>query len=234
MGKGSNFHGVRAYRATYLVIFLLIGMLVLPQLVRGQAVGIVYSFGSNTSDASSPIGGVIQGSDGALYGAANESSSGSGAVYKIVPGTGAEVLLYNTTSQGNAIQSLASTLLQASNGNIYGVGQFGGANFSGGVFQIAANGQESTLHDFSGMNGDDSESAREFDNGLADFIAPLQGGLLQGSDGNFYGTASGSFGSDGDYGSVFRLTPGGQYTLIHSFGTANADGRTPESTPIEG
>lgn len=59
-------------------------------------------------------------------------------------------------------------------------------------------------------------------------------GIIQGSDGNFYGTTSeaGQFGA----GTLFEISPTGQFTLLHSFcSLANcADGRQPYSPPIQG
>jgi len=70
-----------------------------------------------------------------------------------------------------------------------------------------------------------------------------QAPLLEASDGNFYGTASVG-GSDGAgcpqscVGTVFKLTPQGQFTLLHVFTGAGtptfADGSTPRGGLVEG
>src|SRR5438045_397207 len=57
-----------------------------------------------------------------------------------------------------------------------------------------------TLHNFK-LNGTD---------GYAPF-----GALIQGTDGNFYGTTN--EGGANSYGTVFQITPGGALTILHSF-----------------
>ncbi|WP_263355904.1 choice-of-anchor tandem repeat GloVer-containing protein [Acidicapsa ligni] len=69
----------------------------------------------------------------------------------------------------------------------------------------------------------------EFAGGTADGFAPYTG-LIQASDGNFYGTTQD--GGSGSGGTVFEVTPTGQYTVIHSF-TNGMDGGQPYSALIE-
>jgi uncharacterized repeat protein (TIGR03803 family) len=52
---------------------------------------------------------------------------------------------------------------------------------------------------------------------------------VQGTDGNFYGTTSGG-GAHG-VGTVFKITPAGALTLLHSFG--GADGAAPEARLLQ-
>jgi uncharacterized repeat protein (TIGR03803 family) len=68
------------------------------------------------------------------------------------------------------------------------------------------------LHAFVGSDGQNPEA-----------------GLIQGSDGNFYGTTI--LGGVG-YGTVFKITPGGTLTTLHSF--AGSDGFNPEAGLVEG
>jgi uncharacterized repeat protein (TIGR03803 family) len=67
------------------------------------------------------------------------------------------------------------------------------------VYKITLAGKITVLHTFAGPDGE----------------YPL-GILVQGPDGNFYGTTSGG-GASGANGVVFKITPTGTYTLIHSF-----------------
>lgn len=64
----------------------------------------------------------------------------------------------------------------------------------------------------------------------ADGQAPL-GALVQGSDGNFYGTTSFGGGNSGYAGTVFKLTPSGTFTTLHSFGSG--DGAEPRAALIQ-
>jgi uncharacterized repeat protein (TIGR03803 family) len=69
---------------------------------------------------------------------------------------------------------------------------------------------------------------------IADGYGP-SGGLIQGTDGNFYGTTSngGAFVNDGSFciacsfGTVYRITPAGAETVLHSFPASGSDGTSP-------
>jgi uncharacterized protein (TIGR03437 family) len=100
-------------------------------------------------------------------------------------------------------------LTLAGNGSFYGVTEFGGSNDDGTVFRISSGGVLETLTVF----------------GPATSLAnrSLPGGLIQAIDGNFYGTTSRD-GASGK-GTVFKITPGGALTTLHSF--AGPDGSYP-------
>jgi len=59
-------------------------------------------------------------------------------------------------------------------------------------------------------------------------------GLVQGTDGNFYGTTGN--GGMSDYGTIFEITPGGALTTLYSFCTQTncTDGATPYGGLVEG
>jgi uncharacterized repeat protein (TIGR03803 family) len=108
-------------------------------------------------------------------------------------------------------------LVQGTDGNFYGTTQAGGAsgrctNGCGTVFKITAAGTLTTLHSFDSTDGSGSE-----------------GGLVLGTDGNFYGTTYAG-GANGD-GTVFKITPAGTLTTLHTFG--GADGRNPASSLVQ-
>src|SRR5437667_98828 len=91
-----------------------------------------------------------------------------------------------------------SPLVQGFDGNLYGVTFYGGATDGGTVFKITTGGQLTTLHSFAGQP---TEGA-----------GPV-GGLVQGTDGNFYG-ATNSGGGVRNPGTVFKITPGGTFTTL--------------------
>jgi uncharacterized repeat protein (TIGR03803 family) len=110
-----------------------------------------------------------------------------------------------------------ATLVQGSDGNFYGTTPLGGAQAKGTIFKIDAAGTLTTLHSFSGFPGDGA--------------APV-GGLVQGSDGNFYGTTA----SGGAFfqGTIFRMTSSGAITVLHSFNSFFGEGAVPIAGLVEG
>ena len=87
-------------------------------------------------------------------------------------------------------------MIQGSDGNFYGTTNFNGVGGDGGtVFKMTPVGSLTTLITFTGANG-----------------ANPYGSLVQGSDGNFYGTTAG--GGNGGEGTVYELTPGGVLTTL--------------------
>jgi uncharacterized repeat protein (TIGR03803 family) len=92
-------------------------------------------------------------------------------------------------------------LALGSDGNFYGTTWNGGSSmYDGAVFRITPAGVLTTLHNFTGKNSDGAEAST---------------GVIQGSDGNFYGTTM-SGGRRG-VGTVFKITPAGVLTTLHSF-----------------
>jgi uncharacterized repeat protein (TIGR03803 family) len=87
----------------------------------------------------------------------------------------------------------------------------------GTVFKITAGSKLTTLHSFDGTDGADP-----------------YGGLVQATNGNFYGTASGGGSSGnciGGCGTVFKIRPAGKLTTLHGF--AGADGELPEAGLVQ-
>ena len=156
----------------------------------------LYSF-SDGSDGAGPTAGVIQASDGNLYGTTYYGSAYHwGTIFKITT-DGALTTLYSFN--GSDGSSPGGSLIQASDGNLYGTTILGGAGNIGTVFRITTDGTLTSLYSFSGGN---------------DGAYPYAG-LIQASDGNLYGTTY--KGGAGNRGTVFQITPSGTLTTIHSF-----------------
>ena len=98
-------------------------------------------------------------------------------------------------------------LVQDADGNFYGTTFSGGANGYGTIFKLTPAGAYTVLHDFNG--GDGSNPA-----------APL----VLGSDGSLYGTTLYSVSSDPAAGTFFKVTPTGEFTVLHSFDDATGGG----------
>lgn len=131
---------------------------------------------------------LIQASDGNLYGTTKgggiedcyNTSDGCGTIYRLTP-TGTFTTLYNfcAVRDGNG-QCLdgalpGEALLEGTDGNFYGVTAFGGTGLYGTIFQITKAGVLTTLYNFCTQTN------------CADGSTPY-GALLQGTDGDFYGT----------------------------------------------
>jgi len=181
---------------------------------------VLYSFGTTGStDGRYPNAGLIQGSDGNFYGTTPNGGTGSmGTVFRVTP-AGVEAVLYSfgPPSGKDAVNPFAA-LVQANDGNFYGVTVGGGANNTGTVFRVSTAGIESVLYSFGLASGSDGQ-------------APT-GSLIQASDGNLYGvTAAG--GSNGT-GTVFRITLAGQESVLYSFGpTSSSDARAPGTALVQ-
>jgi len=174
-------------------------------------VTVLYNFSGGT-DGSGPVGRLVQGSDGALYGATyGGGSAGFGNIFKITTGGILTALYQFDLTHGG--QPYAG-LVQGTDGNFYGTTYSGGSSCCGTVFKITPQGGLTVLHSFG--NGDDG-----------DF--PVAS-LIQGRDGNLYGTTPDG-GPDND-GTVFKITPTGAFTILHSF--VDTDGRYPACGVIQG
>ena len=170
------------------------------------------------NDGAYPQAGLVQGIDSNFYGTTYGSGSGPsayGTVFRISPG-GSLTTLWSFTG-GNDGASPWAALVQGSDSNFYGTASDGGANGNGTVFRISPSGGLTTLWSFTGGN---------------DGANPLAG-LVQGSDGNFYGTTYGSGSGPSGYGTVFRISPSGRLTNLWSF-TGCGDGANPFAGLVQG
>jgi uncharacterized repeat protein (TIGR03803 family) len=144
------------------------------------------------------VAGLVRGADGNVYGTFTDQGGqqGNGNVFKIAP-DGTLTLLYVFT--GGADGSWPNGLVQGNDGNFYGTAQYDGAWGWGTVFKITPAGTLTPLYQFTGEE---------------DGYNPLTT-LVQGSDGNFYGTTSNG-GTNGN-GSVFWVDPSGNFTNLYTF-----------------
>jgi uncharacterized repeat protein (TIGR03803 family) len=164
-----------------------------------------------------PVAGLVEGTDGNFYGTTiTYASDGYGTIFKMTP-DGAVATLH---SFGGADGSWpVAPLMEASNGHFYGTTAQGGPASSicvstgcGTVFEITPEGVLTTLHYFAGPDG----------------LSP-SGALIEGTDGNLYGTASGGGPANSSChfgcGTIFQITPEGKFTTLHAFD--GLDGRYP-------
>jgi uncharacterized repeat protein (TIGR03803 family) len=180
----------------------------------------------NCIDGSSGARGLTLATNGKFYGVTGDGGAqNAGTIFKVTP-DGQFLTLHSFNRSDGATPN---GLIQATNGNLYGTTLGGGANNSGVIFELTPEGQFQVLYNFcSQVNCTDG----------ANPYAPL----MQGSDGNFYGTTTfggasqikqGSLG----FGTVYQITPAGQFTTLHTFCIAGgncADGAFPEAGLTQG
>lgn len=188
----------------------------------GGAEAVLYFFGSQPgcSDGIGVFGGVIQASDGNFYGTTSQGGTdgcgglGCGTVFTATPG-GTVTTLYRFGGGLDGATPVAG-VVQGSDGNFYGTTVAGGTNGGGTVFKITSNGTLTVLYSFCAKAN------------CSDGASP-QGALVQGKDGNFYGTTNA--GGSGNLGTVFKITSAGKLTTLHRF--VGADGASPFAGVIQ-
>jgi uncharacterized repeat protein (TIGR03803 family) len=230
----------------------------------------LYSFCAQIGcpDGNSPTASLIQATDGNFYGTTEGGGSnncqffahGCGTIFKITAG-GTLTTLYSFCAQIGCPDGAhpRASLMQATDGNLYGTTSWGGANqgdyTSGTVFRITTAGVLTTLHSFDGTDGGYPWAGLiQADDGnffgattwtvfrispggalttLSTSLVGVLGGLIQADDGNFYGTTQGG-GAYGN-GTVFKITPTGALTTLYSFCPKDcSDGEFPEAALAQG
>jgi uncharacterized repeat protein (TIGR03803 family) len=219
---------------------------------------VLHRFGSVTNsqhqplDGASPRAPLVNGPSNTLYGTTYFGGSngyvhatpGYGAVFKVTTnGTFTELHSFDGSDGANP-----TGLVLGLDTNLYGVTSYGGSNSTavdtngdagfGSIYKMTANGQLTTLYSFGASIGPSGNAL--------DGSQPTT--LIQGRDGNFYGTTA--FGGsnnavvdgEGDMGcgTVFKVDTNGNLTSLYSFGASfNAkgyplDGRDPSGPLVEG
>jgi uncharacterized repeat protein (TIGR03803 family) len=152
--------------------------------------------------------------DGNFYGTTSVGGTNSiGTIFRITP-SGAFTSLYSFTPSSG---QMPNALIQASDGNFYGTTYQQGVHTAGTFFKMTTSGSVTVLYAFCSLSGCS-------DGGQPN--APL----LQGPDGNFYGTTS--LGGTHSAGTVFKMTPSGTLTTLHAF--TGGDGLGPVAALILG
>jgi uncharacterized repeat protein (TIGR03803 family) len=150
------------------------------------------------TDGANPYGKLAQATDGSFYGTteAGGANGRGGTVFKI---TSSGVLTTLHSFDGTDGANPYAELIQGTDGKFYGTTYYGGTNHEGTVFRITPGGMLTTLHSFAGHPTDGAHPT---------------GGLIQDTDGSFYGTTN--WGGAHARGTVFSLSVGlGPFVETH-------------------
>lgn len=178
----------------------------------------LHSFDRGKRDARQPYTGLVQAGDGDLYGTTfMGGSENRGVVFRIsLSGTYSVVHEFTGDDGG----SPEGALVAGPDGALYGTTLEGGENNRGTIYRLGTDGQLTTLFSFPPLGPFNAEGLATNDTGTNP-----RAGLTLGADGNFYGTAY--QGGEGGKGTVYRMTPAGELTVLHHFAGGAHDGALP-------
>ncbi len=157
--------------------------------------------------------GVILDAAGNLYG--STSSAGTAGIVYEIEASGKVKTLYNFQPAGGGSEPSSYLTLDAA-GSLYATTAFGGGHGNAGVvYKLSPAGHETVLYTFKG--------------GSTDGANPGYNVVLN-QAGNLYGVTT--HGGAANQGVVYKVTPSGQETILHSF-TGRADGGSPTGLAID-
>lgn len=177
---------------------------------------VLYEFLSG-NDGHCPFAGVAVSDIGTIYGMTTGLGWGgnpNGSVWEFATKTGLQtVYVFQNGSDGEWPDQ--APVLDHS-GNIFGTTHIqNGASFAGAIWKISAAGDFTILHDL---------------DGITEGFEPNSPLLLDLADGNLYGTTSS--GGYSNYGTIFKISPSGAFTVLHSF-TGGSDGAVPTGNLVQ-
>ncbi len=208
-----------------------------------------------STPGSNPFGSLVQAKDGKLYGMSNKGGiQGFGAIFSLDPSTAIYMKLRDFGTHENG-SNAAGTVIQASDGKLYGMTTYGGIHNDGVIYSFdastsvytklmdfdefpsganpfgslvqASDGKLYGMTTFGGSGGggvvfsydllsSTYKVLKEFSNGGNPY-----GSLIQASDGKLYGMSS----NEGSYGNIFSFDPGSSvYSALKYFNNSNEGG----------
>lgn len=215
----------------------------------------VFNFDTTGTDLNSPLGGpMVQGKDGNLHGVTQYGGASSlGGAFKLTTGGTLTKVADFTSLEFDVMGGL----ILGTDGNYYSSDTSGGTQGFGSIFKVSSAGTVSTIYNFRGSSdgSNPSQLIQAADGNLYGtntysffkvttsgtftlihtFNQATEGttvdyGVIQGTDGNFYGFAN--QGGVNGYGTVFKITAAGVVTVLHNFNMT--DGWGPGLSPAQG
>ena len=204
-GRDGDFYGMTNYS----------GKGVIYKVSSTGAFTILHELASSTLEGQN-CNGLRLGTDGNFYGTCFLGGTNDAGTFFKVTSTGTFTVMHNFGPNGTLTEGCSplGTAIQGIDGSFYGTTYDCGARGFGTVYKISLAGAYTQLYSFN----------------LRPDVARPQGELLQGSDGNFWGTATG--GGISGCGGVFKMTPAGKETVVYSFDCTT--GNTPVAGLIQG
>ena len=179
-----------------------------------QTYTVVHHFRGSPADGNGPQAALIGDAAGNLYGTTYYGgASNAGVVFQL--NRSGLTVLHSFAGHTDGTNPIAS-LIRDTAGNLYGTAAAGGTNFAGIAFRLDTSGTETVLFTFGG-----SPAAE-------DGAQPVTR-LLRDQQGNLYGTTR--YGGTSKAGTIFKLDPDGNETVLYSFG-GGADAADPYSSLI--
>lgn len=177
------------------------------KIAPGGSETVLYAF-TGGNDGEYPLAALIRDKNGNFYGTTVDGGPGGcGVVFKLKP-DGRESVLNAFKCGADGAYPESGLLLKS--GEFYGTTHAGGDAKFGTVFKVSRQGRETALYSFTG--GKDGK--------YPEYVTPIMDRAE-----NLYGTASN--GGASGCGTIWKLAPGGMFTLLHSF--SGADGCKPEA-----
>jgi uncharacterized repeat protein (TIGR03803 family) len=206
--SGGNFYGVTQSQGKYDY-----GMFF--KMTPAGKIATLYSFcaQANCADGIGPSG-LMQAANGSFYGATGGGANYGGTIFKMTP-AGQLTTLYSFCGQPNCADGESPNgPVRDKGGNLYGTTASGGANsagcYPGGcgtIYKITSAGKFTTLYNFCAQAN------------CVDGDLPYT--LVEGTDGNFYGTTEAGgishSGCPAGCGTIYKITSAGKFTTLYSF-----------------
>lgn len=183
---------------------------------------VLHAFTGYPSDGASPEAPVARDKSGNIYGTTFNGGSGNcgnghgcGTVYKM-DSAGSETVFYSFTGGSDGCYP-AQGLVVGKSDTLFGTTWSCGSADYGTIFRVDSAGKLTLLHSFAGSPSDGAE--------------PIYGHLARDKSGNLYGVTSA--GGTSNYGTLYKLSKGGKFTLLHSFQGGTSDGCTPQGSVVQ-